>query len=116
MTNSCSSLRCKSPPNAQPEAVKASPPGVRVGSVSKTESVKLVQVPKKASEATATTYFRPDHSEIRFGKMRFLITDRPNEATLESYAKVSCSRKCISVMSVASGAGEARRPQAGQGL
>jgi protein tyrosine phosphatase type 4A len=42
---------------------------------------------KSTSEKMATTYFRPAHSEIEFGKMRFLITDRPTDATADSYAK-----------------------------
>lgn len=31
------------------------------------------------------TYFKPAPSEINYGKMRFLITDRPSDATITNY-------------------------------
>ncbi|KAI1730548.1 protein tyrosine phosphatase type IVA 3 [Ditylenchus destructor] len=34
------------------------------------------------------TYFKPALSEIKFGRMRFLITDRPTEYGLEHFIKV----------------------------
>ncbi|GMT32344.1 hypothetical protein PFISCL1PPCAC_23641 [Pristionchus fissidentatus] len=34
---------------------------------------------------TSTTYFKPAPSEINFGKMRFLITDRPSDSTIASF-------------------------------
>jgi len=40
---------------------------------------------KSASPPQASNYFRPAHSEIRFGKMRFLVTDRPSERNIDSY-------------------------------
>jgi len=33
------------------------------------------------------TYFKPALSEIKFGKMRFLITDRPTEFALDNFVK-----------------------------
>uniref|UniRef100_A0A915DF18 protein-tyrosine-phosphatase n=1 Tax=Ditylenchus dipsaci TaxID=166011 RepID=A0A915DF18_9BILA len=33
------------------------------------------------------TYFKPAMSEIKFGKMRFLITDRPSEFVLDTFIK-----------------------------
>lgn len=36
-----------------------------------------------------TNYFRPAHSHISFGKLNFLITHQPTEATLETYISVS---------------------------
>jgi hypothetical protein len=30
-------------------------------------------------------YKRPDHSEIKYKNMRFLITDRPNDGTVNKY-------------------------------
>lgn len=46
--------------------------------------------PQKArSNSQMTNYFRPAHSEIKFGKMRFLITDRPSDPAVESYVSVS---------------------------
>lgn len=33
---------------------------------------------------------RPAPSEIEFKNMRFLITDRPTDATMQSYIEVSC--------------------------
>ncbi|CAI2356983.1 unnamed protein product [Caenorhabditis sp. 36 PRJEB53466] len=42
---------------------------------------------KKVSNnaVAATTYFKPAPSEIAWGKMRFLITDRPSNASIQSY-------------------------------
>ncbi|VDN58806.1 unnamed protein product [Dracunculus medinensis] len=31
------------------------------------------------------TYFKPAPSEIQYGKMRFLITDRPSDSTIQNY-------------------------------
>lgn len=35
--------------------------------------------------APQTTYFKPAPSEIQWGKMRFLITDRPSNSSIHSY-------------------------------
>lgn len=40
---------------------------------------------KVRSQSQLTNYFRPAHSEIKFGKMKFLITDRPSDQAVESY-------------------------------
>ncbi|KAF8383377.1 hypothetical protein PRIPAC_72519 [Pristionchus pacificus] len=37
------------------------------------------------SPTSTTTYFKPAPSEINFGKMRFLITDRPSDSTITSF-------------------------------
>ena len=37
------------------------------------------------SPTSASTYFKPAPSEINFGKMRFLITDRPSDNTIGHY-------------------------------
>lgn len=34
------------------------------------------------------TYFKPAPSEIQYGKMRFLITDRPSDSTIQNYIGV----------------------------
>jgi hypothetical protein len=33
-------------------------------------------------------YRRPDHSEIKYKQMRFLITDRPNDQNVDRYTEV----------------------------
>ncbi|CAD5229589.1 unnamed protein product [Bursaphelenchus okinawaensis] len=48
----------------------------------------MAESPKKSvhkAGSQLTNYFRPAHSEIRFGKMRFLITDRPTDINVEQY-------------------------------
>ena len=40
--------------------------------------------------AAAMRYRRPEHSEIKHKNMRFLITDRPTDPTVEKYIEVSC--------------------------
>lgn len=44
-------------------------------------------IQKKVSNnaVAATTYFKPAPSEIVYGKMRFLITDRPSNSSIQSY-------------------------------
>ena len=39
--------------------------------------------------AAAMRYRRPEHSEIKHKNMRFLITDRPTDPTVEKYIEVS---------------------------
>jgi hypothetical protein len=34
-------------------------------------------------------YKRPDHSEIKYKNMRFLITDRPTDGNVDRYIEVS---------------------------
>lgn len=33
-------------------------------------------------------YFKPAPSEIQYGRMRFLITDRPSDLTINTYIEV----------------------------
>jgi hypothetical protein len=37
---------------------------------------------------SAFRYRRPEHSEIKHKNMRFLITDRPTDPTIEKYIEV----------------------------
>lgn len=39
--------------------------------------------------SSAMRYRRPEHSEIKHKNMRFLITDRPSDPTVEKYIEVS---------------------------
>ena len=44
-----------------------------------------------ASSSTSTSamrYRRPEHSEIKHKNMKFLITDRPTDPTVEKYIEV----------------------------
>lgn len=53
------------------------------------------------------SYFVPSPlSEIKYGKMKFLISDRPNDFSLESYAKVGSIILEISDKVVALGTGK----------
>jgi len=40
---------------------------------------------KRAPHLPPPTYYKPAPSEIQFGKMRFLITDRPNDHTIAQF-------------------------------
>lgn len=39
--------------------------------------------------SNAMRFRRPDHSEIKHKEMRFLITDRPSDTTVEKYIEVN---------------------------
>ncbi|EYC45096.1 hypothetical protein Y032_0439g1501 [Ancylostoma ceylanicum] len=38
-----------------------------------------------ASSAAGTAYFKPAPSEILYGRMRFLITDRPSDSSIHAF-------------------------------
>lgn len=40
------------------------------------------------ASSSAMRYRRPEHSEIKHKNMRFLITDRPSDPTVEKYIEV----------------------------
>ncbi|CAJ0577282.1 unnamed protein product, partial [Mesorhabditis spiculigera] len=54
----------------------------------------------KRAQTGSPTYFRPAPSEINFGKMRFLITDRPSNATINSYIEELEKHKACAVVRV----------------
>lgn len=41
-----------------------------------------------AAKRPTPAYFKPAPSEIQYGRMRFLITDRPSDLTINTYIEV----------------------------
>src|SRR4051794_20138834 len=53
--------------------------------ISTAAAVTLVNSGRMSKASPPTSYFRPAHSQISFGRMNFLITHSPAMNTLDSY-------------------------------
>lgn len=42
-----------------------------------------------ANSGAGAAYFKPAPSEILYGRMRFLITDRPSDSSIDAFIEVS---------------------------
>lgn len=54
----------------------------------------------KRAQTGSPTYFKPAPSEINYGKMRFLITDRPSDATINNFIEELEKHKACAVVRV----------------
>lgn len=58
------------------------------------------QAAAKRNNTSPTAFYRPAPSEINFGRMRFLITDRPSDSTIHNYIEEIKSHGAIAVVRV----------------
>jgi len=84
MTNRATSLDITS--KTAPNSVHNTPTHHSSDAIATAVAVNLINSGRVTSKAESpTSYFRPAHSHITFGKLNFLITHQPTPNTLETY-------------------------------